>query len=131
MSRKLKLYIAGVVAMSVVALVATTLLFPVQRACPSPWLRRLRAVCATGGTVLLDRGDSVGLGSAGPNAARSAVHRLTSTVMAATILGGPAAGAWVGLLGTTEVRELRGRVPWYGTLANHAGIVIPAAAADS
>ena len=52
-----------------------------------------------------------------------------STVMAATILGGPAAGAWVGLLGTTELREIRGRVPWYGTLANHAGIVIPAAAA--
>ena len=52
-----------------------------------------------------------------------------STIMAATMLGGPAAGAWVGLLGSTEIREIRGRVPWYGTLANHAGIVIPAAAA--
>ena len=33
------------------------------------------------------------------------------------------------LIGTTEVRELRGRIPWYGTLANHAGVVIPAVAA--
>jgi putative nucleotidyltransferase with HDIG domain len=48
-------------------------------------------------------------------------------VIAATALGGPAAGAWIALIGSTEVRELRGRVPWFGTLANHAGIVIPAA----
>ena len=33
------------------------------------------------------------------------------------------------LLGSTEVRELRGRIPWYGTLANHASIVLPAVAA--
>jgi putative nucleotidyltransferase with HDIG domain len=52
-----------------------------------------------------------------------------STIMAATILGGPAAGAWVALIGTTEVREVRGRVPWYGTLSNHGGVVIPAAMA--
>src|SRR5215207_4808 len=47
-------------------------------------------------------------------------------IIGATSLGGPAAGGWVALIGTTEVRELRGRIPWYGTLANHAGIVIPA-----
>ena len=32
---------------------------------------------------------------------------------------------WVAVIGTTEVRELRGRIPWYGTLVNHAGIVLP------
>ncbi len=48
-------------------------------------------------------------------------------LMAVANLGGPAAAAWVALLGTTELRELRGRIPWYGTLANHAGIVLPAA----
>ena len=37
------------------------------------------------------------------------------------VLGGPAVGGWVAALGTTEMRELRGRIPWYGTLANHAG----------
>jgi riboflavin transporter FmnP len=49
-------------------------------------------------------------------------------IIAAISLGGPAAGGWVALLGTTELRELRGRIPWYGTLANHAGIVLPAIA---
>jgi hypothetical protein len=47
-------------------------------------------------------------------------------IIGATVLGGPAAGGWVALFGTTELRELRGRIPWYGTLANHAGIVLPA-----
>jgi hypothetical protein len=49
-------------------------------------------------------------------------------IIGATVLGGPAAGGWVALIGTTEGRELRGRIPWYGTLANHAGIVLPAIA---
>jgi putative nucleotidyltransferase with HDIG domain len=47
-------------------------------------------------------------------------------MLAAIFLGGPAVGGWVAVLGTTEVRELRGRIPWYGTLANHAGIALPA-----
>ena len=40
-------------------------------------------------------------------------------------LGGPTAAGWVALIGTTELRELTGKVPWYGTLANHAGLVLP------
>jgi HD domain-containing protein len=47
-------------------------------------------------------------------------------ILAASFLGGPAAGAWVALIGTSEWRELRGRVPWYGTLYNHAAAVLPA-----
>jgi putative nucleotidyltransferase with HDIG domain len=47
-------------------------------------------------------------------------------VLAAITLGGPAVGGWVAALGSTEVREVRGRIPWYGTLANHAGLVLPA-----
>ncbi len=42
------------------------------------------------------------------------------------VLGGPVAAGWVALLGTTELREVRGEVPWYGTAANHAGMVLPA-----
>jgi HD domain len=49
-------------------------------------------------------------------------------IIAALNLGGPAAGGWVALIGTTEMREIRGRIPWYGTLANHGGIVLPAIA---
>ena len=36
------------------------------------------------------------------------------------ILGGPLAAALVSLIGTTDEREVRGQVPWYGTLYNHA-----------
>ncbi len=50
-------------------------------------------------------------------------------IIAATALGGPAAGGWVAAIGTTEMREATGRIPWYGTLANHAGLALPALAA--
>jgi putative nucleotidyltransferase with HDIG domain len=49
-------------------------------------------------------------------------------LIAATSLGGPAAGGLVALVGTTEWREVRGRVPWLGTLANHATLVLCAVA---
>ena len=48
-------------------------------------------------------------------------------IVGAWALGGPAAGVWVALLGTFELRELRGAVPWYGVVANHATQVIAAA----
>ena len=47
-------------------------------------------------------------------------------IVAAMSLGGPAVAAWVATIGTLELRELRGKVPWYGTLANHAAIAFPA-----
>jgi HD-GYP domain-containing protein (c-di-GMP phosphodiesterase class II) len=52
----------------------------------------------------------------------------TAPLMATAVLGGPTAAAIVALIGTTDSREIRGRVPWYGTLANHAMIVLPAVA---
>ena len=53
----------------------------------------------------------------------------TAPMLAAIYLGGPAVAGWVAMLGTTERRELRGEIPWYGSLANHAGIALPAIAA--
>ena len=47
-------------------------------------------------------------------------------VIAAVSLGGPAVAAWVGLFGTTQRRELRRAVPWYGVIANHCAIMTPA-----
>ncbi len=47
-------------------------------------------------------------------------------ILAGAALGGPAAAAVIAAFGTTEWRELRGRIPWYGSLYNHAALVLPA-----
>jgi putative nucleotidyltransferase with HDIG domain len=47
-------------------------------------------------------------------------------MVAALSLGGPAAAGWVGIVGSTQVREIRGQVPWYGVVANHCVITVPA-----
>ncbi len=49
-------------------------------------------------------------------------------IVAALLLGGPAAGGWVAFISTIELRELR-EVPWYGVLANHAGGALAAVVA--
>jgi diguanylate cyclase (GGDEF)-like protein len=46
-------------------------------------------------------------------------------IAAAMVLGGPTAGAWVGLLSSLERRELESQ-PWYGALANHAVLAFAA-----
>jgi putative nucleotidyltransferase with HDIG domain len=130
MPRKLKLYIAGVVALSAIALIVTTLAFPIteNQAIASGFEffgkgAGLAGVVFWIGVTLIASATPVRM----PRGAMFAVS--LSTIMAATILGGPSAGAWVGVIGCTEIRELRGRVPWYGTLTNHAGVVIPTVAA--
>jgi putative nucleotidyltransferase with HDIG domain len=45
------------------------------------------------------------------------------------VLGGPVAAGIVAFVGTTEAREVRGNIPWYGTLFNHAALLISAVAA--
>ena len=50
-------------------------------------------------------------------------------ILASVILGGPTAAMIVGGIGTVESREVRGEVPWYGTLYNHASTISTAAAA--
>jgi hypothetical protein len=45
------------------------------------------------------------------------------------VLGGPTAAAIVAAVGTTEAREVRGDVPWYGTLFNHAALMLSAVVA--
>ncbi len=54
----------------------------------------------------------------------SVVSVSAAPIVAALFLGGPFAGAFVALVGTLDPREVRGQVPWYGTLFNHAAIVI-------
>ncbi len=133
MPKSLKLYIAGLVAMSVFALVATSFVlaqrsdfvlgFRPELASPSFGLTAelgviaglvfwtALALFASALPVRMPRGTVVGVSIA--------------PVVAAMTLGGPAAAGWVAAIGTTELREVRGRIPWYGTLANHAAIVLP------
>lgn len=128
MPRQLKLYIVGVVTTGAFALVAATLTFSVDPAIGTGFaflgdaapLAGTAFWCALTLTasalpVRMPRGSLVGVWSA--------------PLFAAVALGGPAAGAWVAVLGTTELREVRGHIPWYGTLTNHASVVIPTIAA--
>ena len=128
MPRSLKLYIAWLVIVSLLALAVTGLLFPVDPTIGiefdgsrgiSPaeawtgtafWV--IVALFASALPVRMPRGIFVAV--------------FIAPVVAALNLGGPTAGALVAALGTTELRELRGRIPWYGTLANHAGVALPA-----
>ena len=58
----------------------------------------------------------------------SRMYVTTAPLIVVMALGGPTAAGWVAVIGATEVRELRRQVPWYGTLANHAMVMIPAIA---
>src|SRR5215204_2720898 len=128
MPRQLKLYITGVVAAGALALAVTTFVIPVNPLIGKGFeifgpystaagllFWTLVTSLASALPVKMPRGTLVGVSIA--------------PLIAATALGGPTAGAWVALLGTTEMRELRGRIPWYGTLANHAGLLVPTVAA--
>jgi putative nucleotidyltransferase with HDIG domain len=130
MSKSLKLYIASVVAIGAFALTVATLVFP-----PDPEIA-IRVVSAP---EMPPTPFEIGLGitfwialallgSAYPVQLPRGTHQAVAIapIMASLFLGGPAVGAWVAAIGTTEVRELRGRIPWYGSLANHAGLVVPA-----
>jgi HD-GYP domain-containing protein (c-di-GMP phosphodiesterase class II) len=102
-----------VVTVGVIALTVTTFLFPLPPTFSNADLAfwTLVALLSSAAPVRLPRGFVVGVAGC--------------AVLAAAILGGPTAGAWVAAVGTTEWREVRRRIPWYGTLYNHAALVIP------
>ena len=131
MSKPLRLYVASVVVVGVLTLMTATFVFPIETSVAlrlpgsgTPNTEELLlgvafwtliTLIASAWPVQQPRGSQIGLAVA--------------PIMASFMLGGPAVGGWVAALGTTELREVRGRIPWYGTLANHAGLVIPAVAA--
>ena len=134
MPRILKVYIAGVVALGALALVVATLVIPVDpqiaivfgdgdSAAGGPTQQQILA--GIGFWILISLA-AAALPVTLPHGTR--VDVTNAPTLAAILLGGPAVGGWVALLGTTEVRELKGEVPWYGSLTNHACIVIPAVA---
>jgi putative nucleotidyltransferase with HDIG domain len=136
MPKSLKLYVAGVVAVGALALTAATLwFFRVDSAiairltsAPSSPPTEIEILMGVGFWTILTL-----IGSAFPVQLPRGTHQAVAVapIMASMFLGGPAVGAWVAAIGTTEMREIRGRIPWYGSLANHAGLVIPAVIAGT
>jgi putative nucleotidyltransferase with HDIG domain len=128
MSRSLKAYLFGVVTIGAFALLVATLWFPAEPAIaiPLPGYTIDSAVAITAGVgfwivlTLISWALPVKL----PFGTQQGVA--TAPMLAAMFLGGPAVAGWVAAIGTTERRELRGAIPWYGSLANHAGIALPA-----
>jgi putative nucleotidyltransferase with HDIG domain len=135
MSRSLKLYIAWLVSVSAVALLLTSFVFA-QRSSPDYILGIRTAIkLDAAGPLAVDTLAGVGFWIvitlfAGALPVRMPRGTFVSVsiapIVGAMALGGPVAAGWVALIGTTELREARGQVPWYGTAANHAGMVLPA-----
>jgi HD-GYP domain-containing protein (c-di-GMP phosphodiesterase class II) len=132
MHRSLKAYIAGVVTVSAFALAVATLVFPVDPriALSLPQVAGLTAAQHSAVEMALGVGFWTLLTvitSALPVKLPRGTYQAVALapLVAALSLGGPAIGGWVAAIGTTEARELRGRIPWYGTLVNHAGLVLP------
>ncbi|HEY5276143.1 MAG TPA: hypothetical protein VIK38_06345, partial [Coriobacteriia bacterium] len=128
MPKSLNTYIAGLVTVGALALAITSLVIPVDshirlNVFGSERLDILGGLAFWTGLTLLASALPVQM----PRGFR--IDTSIAPIVAAMTLGGPTAAGWVALIGSTEHRELSGRVPWYGTLANHAGIVIPAIAA--
>ena len=127
MSRSLRIYITWLVGAAALALLATGLVIPIDTriglefdSLPGTSSTEVLAGVVFWTIVTL-------FASALPVTLTDGVQIAVSMapLMAATTLGGPTAGALVALFGTLDMRELRGRVPWYGTLTNHAAIVLP------
>ena len=114
-------------ALAVIALVVITARIPLETsiAVPVSLFGVDPAVLGVGLWVL------VGLATSARGTAdegRVTIVMGVAPIVAALALGGPTAAIWVALLGSFELRELRGDVPWYGVVANHAMLVVPAAA---
>ena len=127
MSRPLALFIAGLVVVSAFALVAASLLYGFDSRIRIPVGSDETAGIALGllfwiVVTLVTSALPVKV----PGGLLIAVA--VAPCLAAMNLGGPAAAGWVALIGSTELRELRREIPWYGSLSNHAGIVLPAVA---
>jgi HD domain len=133
MPRSLKAYVAVVVATGAFALVAATFLYPpkpgiaipVDAFASSPAVGYALGIAYWVALTLIGSAFPVQL----PRGTQQAVA--IAPIMGAMFLGGPAVAGWVAALGTTELRELRGRVPWYGSLTNHAVLVVPAVLAGT
>jgi hypothetical protein len=125
MSRALQSYLATLVTSGIIVILVTSVVVPVDAHI------RLGILPAPSTDVLLGLAFWTAMtliASALPmTMARGTVVTTSfAPLVAVMYLGGPAAAAIVATLGVTELRELKGRIPWYGTAANHIGLAVPA-----
>ena len=127
MTRSLKIYITGLVGAAALALLATSLVIQIDEGIAlrfqgQPAVTEIELLAGVAFWIVVTL-----FASALPVTLSEGVHIAVSTapLMAATALGGPTAGALVAVFGTLDMREVRGKVPWYGVLTNHAAIVLP------
>jgi hypothetical protein len=105
--RSLQILVIAVPVAAIALLAVSWRLWPVTFLSPSAVLFWIAVgLLASASPVRVPRGNLVSVAAA--------------PIVAAGILGGPTAAALVATLGTLEVRELRGRVPWYGVVYNHS-----------
>lgn len=119
MTRRLRLLLVAVPVAATFVFVVSLVSWPLQPAIQGPyglafWVAL--SLLATASPVRVPRGPFVSV-SAAP-------------IVAAGVLGGPSAAAVVSAIGTLEVREFRGGVPWYGLVYNHTSLMLPAVAAS-
>ena len=120
MTRNVRQLILIVTAAAAILLAAAVLVFPLRAPLDSPGSITFWALLTLVGSFLpvrLPRGTIVSVSVA--------------PIMATCVLGGPLATAIVCAVGTLDSRELRREIPWYGTLYNHASVVIAAVVAGA
>jgi putative nucleotidyltransferase with HDIG domain len=112
-NRRVRRLILITVAVAVLAIAAASVLYPIRPeigGLPGLAFWTLAMLLASALPVRLPRGTFVSVAAA--------------PMIAVFVLGGPLAAALVSFVGTTEAREIRGKVPWYGTVFNHASAVV-------
>jgi hypothetical protein len=128
MSKNLSIYTTGLVTVGALALAFTSFVIPVDNHIRLNVFES-QSVDVLGGIVFWTLVTIVASALPIQMPRGFLVNTSIAPIVAAMALGGPTAAGWVALIGTSEYRELSGRVPWYGTLSNHAALVIPAIAA--
>src|SRR5829696_4606507 len=111
--------VAGLVALAVVSALGSVSDAISVPGLPDPWTRiagvTLWTLFGLAGSLRVVRGPS----------GHGVLTFHLPFIVAAMVLGGPIAGGWVAFVASLERRELT-ELPWYGVLANHAGLALAA-----
>ena len=115
----LALWIGTEIALAVLVSGAVVATVPLRRDIALPWPGLDPTVAVVGGLGFWLALGLIGSSRSRTNPGGTAMTFGMPFIVAGTILGGPFAGAVLGLVSELELREVR-EVPWYGVLANHA-----------